>query len=560
MTGHLNAPHGGKLVDLVAPAARAEELRKKSRDWRSWDLTDRQISDLELLMNGAFSPLQGFMGRADYGSVIDHLRLGDGTLWPLPVTLDVTGDFAAQLTDGETIALRDAEGVMLAALHIEDIWSPDKAAEAQSLYGTVDPEHPGVGYLMKGGRDTYIGGKVEGVQLPAHYDYTRLRLTPSEIRTDFAKRGWTRVVAFQTQELMHRAQVEMTRRAAAEHGADLMIQSVVGSTKPGDLDHFTRVRCLQAVLDHYPHNTAILSLLPLARRQSSRDSVLGAIISKNHGCTHLIVGRDRNGPDRADRLLFEHEEQLGLTAVDLDPMVYAQDLDSYLPADEVTDTIRTLSNSTSELRGRLAEGREVPEWFTYPEVVTELKRSYPPRSRQGFTVFLTGFSGSGKSTVANALLAKLLEGDTRRVTLLDGDIVRKHLSSELGFSKEHRDLNIQRIGFVASEITKNGGIAICAPIAPYDATRKSVREMIEAVGGFTLVHVSTPLEVCEERDRKGLYAKARAGIVPEFTGISDPYEEPDDAELVIDTTHLAPDEAANQIILHLERLGYIGSG
>lgn len=558
MTGHLNAPHGGELIDLIASDDRSEELRKKSRDWKSWDLTDRQICDLELLMNGGFSPLRGFMARADYGSVVDHLRLVDGTTWPIPVTLDVGDDFAAQLTDGETIALRDAEGVMLAALHIEDIWRPDKGAEAQSIYGTVDPEHPGVGYLMNRSGATYIGGAVEGVQLPVHYDYTRLRMTPTQVRAEFALRGWTRVVAFQTQDPMHRAQVEMTRRAAADQGADLLIHSVVGLIEPGNLDHYTRVRCLQAVLNHYPHNMAMLSLLPMATRKGPRQSVLQAIVAKNHGATHLIVGSDHTGSDSADRLLFPRDE-LGVKLVAPEPMVYAQDLDSYLPADEVTEANRTLSMSAGELRDRLAEGREVPGWFTYPEVVTELRRSHPPRSRQGLTVFLTGLSGSGKSTIANALLAKLLEGDGRRVTLLDGDIVRKNLSSELGFSKKHRDLNIHRIGFVASEITKNGGIAICAPIAPYDVTRKAVRKIIEDVGGFMLVHVSTPIEVCEERDRKGLYAKARAGIVPEFTGISDPYEEPEDAELVIDTTHLAPEEAANQIILQLERLGYIGS-
>ncbi len=239
-------------------------------------------------------------------------------------------------------------------------------------------------------------------------------------------------------------------------------------------------------------------------------------------------------------------------------MVYVPALDQYQPDDEVTAGTPTLDISGTELRARLADGREIPEWFTFPGVVQELRRRHPPRQRQGFTVFFTGLSGSGKSTIANVLLVKFLEMGGRPVTLLDGDIVRRHLSSELGFSKEHRDINIRRIGFVASEITKNGGIAVCAPIAPYEAVRQDVRRMIEPAGGFCLVHVATPIEVCEQRDRKGLYAKARAGLVKEFTGVSDPYEAPAKAEVVIDTSALSPAEAAQAIILHLEREGYIG--
>jgi sulfate adenylyltransferase len=571
VTDHLIAPHGGTLVDLMVDDDKTAELRETSRDWQSWDKTDRQLCDLELLLNGAFSPLTGFLGKADYESVRDEMRLSDGTLWPMPITLDVTEDFAEGVSAGDSIALRDPEGVMLAALHVEDVWRPDKDAEAEAVFGTTNPEHPGVAYLINRAGPVYLGGRIEGLQLPIHYDYTRLRLTPAEVRDEFARRGWTKVVAFQTRNPMHRAHVELTMRAAAEQGANLLIHPVVGMTKPGDVDHYTRVRCYRAVLERYPHNTATLSLLPLAMRMGGpREAVWHAIIRKNHGCTHLIVGRDHAGPGSdssgepfygpydAQELLAKHEEELGVKMVDFKMMVYAQDLDTYMPVDEVTDDIRTLSISGTELRERLADGREIPEWFTYPDVVTELRRTHPPRDRQGFTVFFTGLSGSGKSTIANAFLVKLLEMGGRPVTLLDGDIVRKNLSSELGFSREHRDLNILRIGFVASEITKNGGIAICAPIAPYDATRKEVRELIEDVGGFVLVHVATPLEVCEERDRKGLYAKARAGIIKEFTGISDPYEEPEDAEIVVDTTDLEPDEAANEIILYLERLGYVG--
>jgi len=332
------------------------------------------------------------------------------------------------------------------------------------------------------------------------------------------------------------------------------------------------VRCYEAVLQSYPMHTALLSLLPLAMRMGGpREAVWHAIVRKNYGCTHLIVGRDHAGPGSdaagkpfygpydAQALLRAHQEELGVGMVPFQMMVYVEDRDEYMPEDEVPEGTRVLNISGTELRRRLAEGREIPSWFTYPEVVTELRRSYPPRHRQGFTVFFTGLSGSGKSTIANVLMTKFLEAGGRPVTLLDGDIVRKHLSSELGFSKEHRDLNIRRIGFVASEITKNGGIAICAPIAPYQSVRREARDMIQPEGGFILVHVATPIEVCEARDRKGLYAKARAGIIKEFTGISDPYEEPTDADVVIDTTRLSPEEAAQQIILHLEREGYVGS-
>ncbi len=576
MPDSLIEPHGGELVDLVVDAARSAELRTASRDWPSWDLTERQLCDLELLINGSFSPLRGFLTEDDYASVCADMRLGDGTLWPMPVTLDVPADVAEGLSNGDVLALRDPEGVMLAALHVEAVWQPDRAAEAAAVFGTTNPEHPGVAYLLEQAHPFYVGGRVEGMQLPVHYDFRLLRKTPAETRAEFTRRGWRHVVAFQTRNPMHRAHVELTRRAAAETEANLLIHPVVGLTKPGDVDHYTRVRAYEAVIDRYPHNTAQIALLNLAMRMGGpREAVWHAIIRKNHGCSHLIVGRDHAGPGsdsqgnpfygpyEAQELVTEYEAELGVTMVPFKMMVYVEDRDSYLPVDEVPEGARTLSISGTELRDRLAAGTEIPEWFSYPEVATELRRTHPPRAKQGLTVFFTGLSGSGKSTIANALLVKLLEMGGRPVTLLDGDIVRKNLSSELGFSKEHRDLNILRIGFVASEITKNGGIAICAPIAPYDSVRKQNRALIEPLGGYVLVHVATPLEVCEQRDRKGLYAKARAGIIKEFTGISDPYEEPDDADLVIDTTDTSPDEAANAVILHLEHLGFVtgdGSG
>ena len=571
MADHLNAPHGGVLVNLMAAPERAREMHAESRDWPSWDLTPRQLCDVELLLNGGFSPLRGFMTRPDYEGVRDNMRLANGTLWPIPITLDVKEEFAKNLTAGSTVALRDAEGVMLAALHVEEIWSPDRTAEADAVFKSTSKAHPGADHVINRSHPVYLGGHVEGVQLPAHYDFRSLRLTPAELRAEFVRLGWRRIVAFQTRNPMHRAHVELTLRAAKQVEANLLINPSVGMTKPGDVEYYVRVRCYQELLPKYPRDTAKLALLPLAMRMGGpREALWHAIIRKNHGCSHLIVGRDHAGPGNdidgkpfygpydAQELLRQHEKELGVTMVPFQMMLYLEDQDCYVPEDEVPKGARVLNISGTELRKRLNEGREIPSWFTYPEVARELRRSYPPRQEQGFTVFFTGLSGSGKSTIANVLRTKFLEMGGRPVTLLDGDIVRKNLSSELGFSREHRDINIRRIGYVASEITKNGGIAICAPIAPYDNIRKEVRGMIAPLGGFILVHLATPLETCEGRDRKGLYAKARAGILPQFTGVSDPYEAPTDSDVSIDTSDVTPEEAAQEVFLHLEREGYIG--
>ncbi len=561
----------GDLTALMVSPEQAADLQEHSREWPSWNLAPRQLCDLELLLNGGFSPLKGFLSRADYERVCTDMRLANGRLWPIPVVLDVNEDFARSLSAGDRVALRDEEGVMLAALEVEEVWQPDRVAEAESVYGTTSTEHPGVDYLLNRTNPWYVGGRLEGIRLAAHYDFRTLRLTPAELRAEFGRRAWRRIVAFQTRNPMHRAHQELTLRAAKTVEANLLIHPSVGMTKPGDVDYYTRVRCYQLLLSKYPIGTAMLSLLPLAMRMAGpREALFHAIIRKNYGATHLIVGRDHAGPGKdrsgnpfygpyqAQELMSRHEQELGIIMVPFNMMVYLEQKDTYVPEDEVPSGARTLNISGTELRDRLSRGKDIPEWFTYPEVVQELRKTYHPRHEQGLTVFFTGLSGAGKSTIANVLRVKFLEMGGRPVTLLDGDIVRKHLSSELGFSKEHREINIRRIGFVASEITKNGGIALCAPIAPYEAVRQQVRDMIRPYGGFVLVYVSTPLEICEQRDRKGLYAKARAGLVKEFTGISDPYEPPRDADIVIDTTELAPEEAAQEIILHLEREGFVG--
>ncbi len=572
-TSHLVPPHGGELVNLIAEPGRAEELKAHSREWASWDLTPRQLCDLELLLSGGFSPLRGFMSRADYEGVCHNMKLASGLLWPMPITLDVKEEFAKTLKAGSSkIALRDPEGVMLAVLHVEDVWQPDRKAEAQAVFASTSSAHPGADYAINKANPWYVGGKLEGLQLPSHYDFKTIRLTPAELRAEFARLGWRKVVAFQTRNPMHRAHAELALRAGKTVEANVLVHPVVGMTKPGDVDYFTRVRCYQLILPKFPAGTAKLSLLPLAMRMGGpREAIWHALIRKNHGCTHLIVGRDHAGPGKdadgkpfygpyeAQETFKKHEKEIGVTMVPFSMMVYLEDKDEYVPDTEVPSGAKVLNISGTELRDRLNNGREIPTWFTYPEVVKELRKSYPPRHKQGVTIFFTGLSGSGKSTIANILLTKFLETGGRPVTILDGDLVRKHLSSELGFSKEHRDINIRRIGYVASEITKNGGIAICAPIAPYDSVRKQVRQMVEPYGGFILVHIATPIETCEIRDRKGLYAKARAGIVKEFTGVSDPYEAPTDAEVVINTAELSAEEAAQEIILHLEREGFVGA-
>ena len=563
-------PHGGALVHLIVDDGRAADLREASRDMASITLTSRQVSDLEMLMNGAYSPLTGFMGRADYESVLDRMRLADGTFWPLPVVLDVPQEVAARLSPGDPVALRDNEGFMIAVLTIKDIWTPDRDREAETVYGTADPAHPGVEALREPVGAVYVGGTVEGLQYPIHFAFRRLRHTPREIRTLYRKLGWRRVIGFHTRSPLHRPGFEMTLRAMAKARANLLLHPVVRRVRPGDIDAYTRTRCYLEVSQRYPPNMMLLSLLPFPMRMAGpREALLHAILRKNYGCSHFIIGRHHASPpptdgrqpfyepDAAQKLAADHAEDLGIEIVPFDEMVYVEDEDTYMPRGEVAhgDTPRSMTND--DFHARLRMGKRVPRWYAFPEVTEVLQTAYPPRYRQGFTVFCTGLSGAGKSTIAKVLYARFLEMGGRPVTLLDGDIVRQNLSSELGFSRAHRDINVRRIGFVASEITKNRGIAICAPIAPYAATRRQIRRMIETTGGFVEVHVATPIDVCESRDRKGLYAKARAGLIQGFTGVDDPYEPPDAPEVFIDTTDMTPDESAQEVLLHLERAGYI---
>ena len=563
-------PHGGELVDLSVDAERAVLLKKLSLNFPDITLTARQLCDFELLATGAFSPLKGFMRQPDYESVLDRMRLQDNTLWPLPVCLDISENTARSLEVGQSVAIRDPEGFLLGILNVEDLWPVEKDKEAEMVFGTTDIAHPGVEYLFNKAGTYYVGGSLEVTSLPLHFDFKSLRLSPSEVRRTFRKMGWQRVIGFQTRQPIHRPHFEMTIKAMRQIRGNLLVLPIVGMSKPGDFDHYTRVRCYRSVARHYPPDSLLINLLPLSSHLAGpKEALLHVIIARNYGASDFIIGHDHAGPGMdsngqwfyqtgaARQLTEEYAGEIGVNIIPFEEMVYLPFEDEFKPADQVPEGAQRISLSGTDIRRRLQRGRNIPEWMTFPEALDELQKAYPPPARQGFTVFLTGLSGAGKSTIAKILYSRFLEIGQRPVTLLDGDIVRRNLSSNLSFSKEDRDTNVNRIGFVASEITKNRGIAICAPIAPYEKTRSDIRSRIESYGGFIEVHVSTPLAVCEGRDRKGMYAKARAGMIKGFTGVDDPYEVPASPELRIDTTDLAPNEAAQEILLFLGQKGYI---
>ena len=567
-------PHGGTLSNLVVDDVRGEELKQNSSQYASITLSARQVCDLELLMNGAFSPLQGFMSQAEYKSTLDHMHLPTGELWSLPITLDVTKKIAETLQIDNCICLRDLEGFMLAVIHVSDIWKADKIKEAEVIYGTTDESHPGVSYLLNEVGEFYIGGAVEGVQLPIHFDFETIRDTPTELRSLFKKHGWRKAVAFGSSKPMHRIHRDICLSAAKEVGANVLIQPIVGLGQPGDLEYHARVQCYQAILKYFPKHIAMLSLLPMAMRMAGpREAVHNAIVRQNYGCSHIIIGPEhaappdvRQGKKRfykaglAQEFFRKYQNELKIKMVIVNEMQYVPEQDKYRTVkDIVSENLHGEVYKDKQLYHSLECGLEVPSWFSFPDVIDALKRVCKPRYQKGVTLFFTGLSGSGKSTLANIVYAKFIEEGKRPVTLLDGDVVRQNLSSELGFSKEHRDINVKRIGYVASLINKNDGVAICAPIAPYAAVRQYVREENEQYGAFIEIHVATPLEVCESRDRKGLYAKARKGEIKQFTGISDPYEAPENPEIKIDTSQYSPVEAAQEIMLYLLREGYIES-
>jgi sulfate adenylyltransferase len=563
----LIAPYGGRLIDLlVQPEAREAAVDRAAR-LPSIQLSPRSLCDLELLATGAFSPLARFMARSDYERVLEEMRLADGTLFPIPIALPVSDRVPVEID--KEIALRTPNNDLVAIMRIEDAYPWDLEREARLVLGTADRRHPLVAEMHSWGK-TYISGALTVVSLPKHYDFVELRHTPRQVRAGLERMGYASVVAFPTRSPFHRVDEELTKRVADEVGAALLIQPVVGMTRPGDVDHYTRVRTYRLLVNnYYDANRTLLSLLPLAARMAGpREALWDAIIRRNHGANHFIVGRDHAGPgidsggrafygpDDAHQLLQAHEADIEVKMVPFKELVYLPREDRYEEPDRLPAGAETASISGTQVRSQyLAKGRPLPAWFTRPETAAILAQVSPPRHVQGFCVWFTGLSGAGKSTIAEVLTILLLERG-RQVTVLDGDVVRTHLSKGLGFSKEDRDTNIRRIGFVAAEIVRHNGAVLCAAVSPYEATRNECRSMV-GDDRFMLVYVDTPLAVCEQRDTKGMYAKARRGEIRGFTGVDDPYEPPADADLVLRTTDCSPEENARAILAHLIKLGLL---
>lgn len=533
------------------------------------NLRGRQLHDLEVMLVGGFDPVFGFMNEDDYAGVVESMRLTDGTLFPIPIVLDVPS--SSLYAKGDTILLCDPFGNPLATMNIESRFTPDKEKEARFVYGTTDRMHPGVEYLMSEMQDTYIGGKVTKITLPVRHDFKQFRQTPTELKALFKERGWDKVVGFQTRNPMHRAHFELVKRAHEKTGAPVLVHPVVGMTKPGDIDYVTRVRTYNVVCNTYGKDFTHLALLPLAMRMAGpREALWHAIIRKNYGCTHFIVGRDHAGPGKgsdgkdfygpydARDLALKHADEIGITLVPSDELAYSKTRNAYVSGDEVTSEDEIENISGTEFRRRLREGEEIPEWFSFKESIDILRESVKKDSRPGVAVFFTGLSCSGKSTLGQLLLARLQELQDRDITFLDGDVIRDNLSKGLGFSKEDRDTNVRRVGFVASEVVRHGGIVICSLIAPYRDARRSVRGMIEHYGEFIEVYVQTSIDECARRDTKGLYEKARQGLIKNFTGIDDPYEEPENPELIAKTEEATPEELVSEIIEYLRVRGVMG--
>ncbi len=560
------SPYGGKLVNLVVTGEEREQLIAESSLYPSIQISQRALCDLELLATGGFSPLDRFMGKADYQRVLTEMRLADGTLFPIPITLTIARDEIP--TRSEWINLRDTRNNLIAIMRLEEFYRWDPNMEARLVYSTHDHRHPMVSEMIRWG-DFCVSGEIKVVNMPKYFDFTDLRRTPVEVRAMLKEMGNKDVVAFQTRNPMHRVHEELTKLAARDVGGSLLIHPVVGLTRPGDVDYYTRVRVYKALADNYYNNdSTALSLLPLAMRMAGpREALWHAIIRRNYGANHFIVGRDHAGPGNdsqgnpfygpyeAQEFMKLYEEELGVKMVPFKWMVHLPKEKKYLPIDEVPEGVEVDKISGTQVReDYLAKGKLLPEWFTRKETAEILMQRHPPRHKQGFALWFTGLSGSGKSTTAEVLTSLLLERG-RSLTVLDGDVVRTHLSKGLGFSAEDRDTNILRIGYVGSEIARHGGAVICAAISPYRKTRNEARKMVGE--NFIEIYVDTPLEVCEARDVKGLYAKARRGEIKGFTGIDDPYEAPTSPELALNTVDLTPEENAHLIVQYLEDQGFL---
>lgn len=564
----LITPFCGDLIDLLVGEDERAELFALASTLPSIQLSQRETCDLELLATGGFSPLSTFMGKADLEHVIDEMRLADGTVFPIPVTLSV--NHLAGIEVGRSVALRDSRNDLLALLDVEEIFEWDRERLIPNVFGTSDLRHPLVAEANRWGRFS-LSGRLRVLNLPLYHDFNDLRLTPAQTRARLEALGRPNVVAFQTRNPIHYAHETMTQRAVEMTDATLLLHPVVGMTKEGDIDYFTRVRTYKAVAElAFVPGRVLLSLLPLAMRMAGpREAVWHAIIRRNYGASHMIVGRDHAspgldskgepfyGPRDAQELASKFSDEIGVKILAFEEFSYLPDEGRYEEAGKIASGTTTYSISGTQIRDDyLGKGKLLPEWFTRPEVSSVLAGSHPPRHLQGVCIWFTGLSGSGKSTTAEVLVALLLEHG-RQATVLDGDVVRTHLSKGLGFSREDRNTNVTRIGFVASEIVRHGGIAICAAVSPYRESRNEVRQMFRQ-GNFIEVFVDTPLDVCEQRDSKGMYAKARRGEITDFTGISDVYEVPETAEIRLDSSEKSAAENARLILAHLVGLGFIG--
>jgi len=526
------------VTDIDGSAHLPQELPAELADWPAWTLDDTQLGDLELIISGAFAPLTGFMGAADLAAVAAHGTLADGTPWPVPVRLSVPAQ--AVPLDADHLVLQDQEGSPLAVLAISE-WIPD-------------------------GETTTLAGPVTALRAPEHGPFRGLRRYPADVRAELldgaaaaapAGRVPGAVLAYVTRRPLHRRHIGQLRHHADLLNARLLLLPLV--TGPAEV--VTRpealVRTVLAASRYLPASTLVVPV-PLARRDAGPDADLraSAIVAAAYGATHLLAADDsglhdggRNGtlslPDAPISVIREAEWAYDPIREVWRPLAL---IEPGAERGELTD---------DEVGALLDSGDPIPAWFTQEEIAAELRRARPPRRERGLVVFFTGLSGSGKSTIARGLAEALAERGDRTVSLLDGDHVRQLLSAGLTFSRSDRDRNIARIGYVAAEVARHGGIAICAPIAPYAAARAAAREMVTQTGDFMLVYVATPVEVCAARDRKGLYAKARAGLIDAFTGVSDPYEEPRDADLVLDTSAMKTADAVNAVLRLLITGGWL---
>lgn len=566
----LIAPYGGKLVDLVLTGDERDDLLSRARRLPSIKITMRNLCDLELLATGGFSPLDRFMGKADYERVLHEMRLSDGVLFPLPITL--TADPKELPTVGDELVLRNENNEVMAVMSLDEVYHWDAETEAALAYGSTDEKHPMVSEIARWNK-VCVSGALHVLNLPKYHDFVDLRRTPAQVRNTLESMGQTNVVAFQTRNPLHRIHEELTKRAAAQIRGSLLIHPVVGLTKPGDVDHYTRVRVYKALVDnYYDKKSTLLSLLPLAMRMAGpKEALLHAIVRRNHGANYFIVGRDHAGPGQnstgkpfygpydAQEQMKRHEDELGVKMIPFEELVYLPDENRYVEAGEVPAGARTLNISGTQVRDDyLAKGKLLPDWFTRPETAEILREMYPPRHKQGFCIWFTGLSGSGKSATTQVLTSLLLERG-REITILDGDVVRTHLSKGLSFSKEDRDTNILRIGFVAGEIVRAGGGVICAAISPYRAARNQARQMVG--DHFIMAYMDTPVEICEQRDVKGLYVQARQAMANGrpigFTGVDDPYEPPVNPEITLQGYGATPEENARRVVGFLEQQGFL---